>query len=149
MVCLGNICRSPVADGLMKHHAQLAGINMEVDSCGTASYHIGEAPDTRSQANAKSHGVNISMLRARHFQKEDLQEFDYILCMDKNNLKDILAQTNDPVEKKKVRLFLEAAFPKTAIDVPDPYQGNESHFEHVFQLIDQGCKAWINEWKVL
>ena len=147
MVCLGNICRSPVADGLMRQHAADAGINMVVDSCGTASYHIGEAPDLRSQASCTRQGLDISFLRARHFKKSDLTEFDHILCMDIQNMKDVMKHADTDAEREKISLFLEAAFPGKNAAVPDPYTGSEDGFNDVFKLVDQGCAAWIKKWQ--
>jgi len=145
MVCLGNICRSPVAEGIMRQRASEAGLELDIASCGTASYHIGEAPDHRSQKSTKRIGVDISSLRARHFKRMDFTDFDHILCMDKTNLTDLMKLAETESEKRKVHLFMEAAFPSENVPVPDPYYGSEQDFNEVVRIVEQGCDAWINK----
>ncbi len=134
-VCLGNICRSPLAEGIALHLVQEHGLeNALIDSAGTANYHVNEAPDPRTIANAKKNGVDLRSLRARQFKSSDFDAFDEIYVMDENNLKNvlILAETNS--HKEKVKLFLSIGdFGRQ--DVPDPYYGNERDFENVFQLV--------------
>jgi protein-tyrosine phosphatase len=145
MVCLGNICRSPVADGLLRQKVKSAGLDIEVDSCGTAGYHIGDAPDSRSQANAKENGLDISMLRARQFQVSDFDSFDYIYCMDKSNLQNVLKLSRSTEDEKKVRLILEHTHPNQQKEVPDPYFGGEQGFQVVYNLLDTACDGIIHE----
>lgn len=138
-VCLGNICRSPLAEGIMLHLKKKYDLKIEVDSAGTAHYHIDEAPDPRTIANAKKNGVDLSFLRARQFSRDDFEKFDHIYVMDKNNLKNVLALTKSENERKKVSLFLETLHPYKNLEVPDPYYGNEQTFEEVFQLVYKAC----------
>ncbi len=121
MVCLGNICRSPVAEGVLRHVANKKGLKIIVDSAGTANYHVGESTDKRSIANAKKNGVDISMLRGRQFNVLDFDEFDYIFTMDESNLKNVLALAKTEEHKQKVDLLLNTAYPNKNLPVPDPY----------------------------
>lgn len=134
-VCLGNICRSPLAEGIALHLINERGINnILIDSAGTANYHVNEAPDHRTIANAKKHGVDLSSLRARQIKSSDFDDFDEIYVMDDNNLKNVLALTKSNSHKEKVKLLLSIGnFGR--LDVPDPYYGNERDFENVFQLV--------------
>lgn len=134
-VCLGNICRSPLAEGIALHLVQENGLeNLLIDSAGTANYHVNEAPDPRTIANAKKHGVDLSSLRARQIKSSDFDDFDEIYVMDDNNLKNVLALTKSNSHKEKVKLLLSIGnFGR--LDVPDPYYGNERDFENVFQLV--------------
>ncbi len=132
-VCLGNICRSPVAEGIMLHLKKQHGLALEIDSAGTAGYHIGEAPDARTVANAKKNGVDLSSLRARQFSTSDFESFDVIYVMDKNNLKNVLNMANTEAQRQKVKLLLGHE------EVPDPYYGTEKDFEEVFHLVYNAC----------
>lgn len=136
MVCLGNICRSPLAEGIMKQQVKEAGLDWEIDSAGTGSWHIGEAPDRRSIREAKTRGVDISQQVCRQFKVQDFDEFDLILVMDKNNLLDVLALARNRQDREKVKLLLGNQ------EVPDPYY-NDNHFSPVFDLIEGGCKEVI------
>ena len=109
-VCLGNICRSPLAEGIMLHLKQKNNLQLKIDSAGTANYHVNEAPDPRTIANAKKNGVDLSALRARQFQVTDFDGFDKIYVMDKNNLKNVLSLAKDQKHKEKVSLFLNEMF---------------------------------------
>lgn len=136
-VCLGNICRSPLAEGVMLHlKAQHQLDNIEVDSAGTAGYHIGEAPDKRTVLNAKKNGIDISSLRARQFSKQDFEHFDQIYVMDKNNLHHVLRLAEKESHKNKVQLFLDGD-----AEVPDPYYGTSLDFEKVFWLVYKKCES--------
>ncbi len=146
-VCLGNICRSPLAEGIMLHLKNKQGLNVEIDSAGTAGYHIGEAPDKRTIANAKKNGVDLSSLRARQFDKKDLDIFDKIYVMDHSNLKNILTLAKDQKQKDKVSLFLNAVYPGKDLEVPDPYYGTEQDFEDVFQLVYTACETFSLQFK--
>jgi protein-tyrosine phosphatase len=145
MVCLGNICRSPVADGLLRMKAEEAGLDLIVDSCGTGGWHAGEAPDSRSQANAKENRLDISMLRARQFKMSDFDEFHRIFVMDKSNLRDVLAMAQSDTHRNKVSLLLELSHPGQNKAVPDPYYGGEQGFQHVYDMIEEACDILIQE----
>ena len=145
MVCLGNICRSPVADGLLRQKVDTAGLDVEVDSCGTAGYHIGEPPDQRSQANALENELDISGLRARQFNASDFTAYDQIYCMDKSNLQNVLSLSNDPKDSAKVSLILDHTHPGEGKEVPDPYFGGEQGFQIVYDLLDEACDRIIEE----
>ena len=137
MVCLGNICRSPLAHGILQ--SKLNDANFYVDSAGTAAYHIGKQPDYRSIKVAKNHGLEISSQSARQFEVSDFESFDYIYAMDNSNYTTItsLAKTNADIEK--VKLFLEINTSIADKNVPDPYYGELSDFEYVYNLIDDTC----------
>lgn len=139
-VCLGNICRSPLAEGILLHLKDRDQLNLHIDSAGTAGYHIGEAPDPRTIANALKNGVDLRSLRARQFKASDLDEFDHIFVMDKNNHRNVLAMAKHEHQKHKVDLLLNVSFENSNLEVPDPYYGNEQDFEHVFQLVFKACE---------
>lgn len=145
MVCLGNICRSPLADGLLRKKIEDKGLNHSVDSAGTSSYHIGAQPDSRTQENAKKHGVDLSFLRARQFTKADFQEFDRIYAMDSSNVFHILELAQTESDKAKVRLLLDLIPGQHNKEVPDPYYGGEQGFEVVYQLVDQATDILVEE----
>jgi protein-tyrosine phosphatase len=144
-VCLGNICRSPLAEGIMLHLKEKNNLNIEIDSAGTANYHVGEKPDERTIANAFEHGINLNPLRARQFVKEDFKNFDLILCMDNANKKNVLSLTNIENEKLNVHLFLEYTHDDNLIEVPDPYYGSNQDFENVFQLVYKNCEQLMKK----
>jgi protein-tyrosine phosphatase len=137
MVCLGNICRSPLAEGIMQHMADERGLDWQVDSAGTGGWHVGEGPDRRSTQTAKGRGIDISKQVCRKFKISDFDEFDHIFVMDKMNLSDVLAMAPNAEAAKKVKLLLGDK------EVPDPYYDN-NQFEPVFDLIEKGCKVIIN-----
>lgn len=142
MVCLGNICRSPLAEGIMRRKAlehQLA--DWYIDSAG--DWHVGELPDSRSIATAKRHGIDITDQRARQFKAKDLSQFDLVLAMDRSNYKDILSLATTPEERTKVKLILEVAEPGVVTDVPDPYWDDDG-FEQVYSLLDEACEKIIS-----
>lgn len=147
MVCLGNICRSPMAEGILRQKALDSGLEMEIDSCGTSSYHLGSAPDSRAIDNLNSKGINISQLKARQFKPSDFKKFDYIFAMDAENLSNILAQTKSKEEKQKASLILDLSFPNESASVPDPYFGGEKGFEKVYDLLNQTCDIFIEKLK--
>ncbi|WP_343486067.1 low molecular weight protein-tyrosine-phosphatase [Allomuricauda sp. d1] len=138
MVCLGNICRSPLAEGILK--SKVAAENVTVDSAGTGGYHIGEPPDPRSIDVARQHGLDISMQRCRKFRSSDFEAFDLIYVMDNSNYANVLAQAATEAEKQKVRLLLKEA-DLGITEVPDPYYGGTKGFENVYQMIDSACSA--------
>lgn len=137
MVCLGNICRSPLAEGIMKAKALEYGIQLAVDSAGTSGYHAGELPDPRSIEVAKSHGLDILDQRSRMITIKDLIDFDYIFCMDSENLKNVLALCRNEIQEKKVSLLLSHDKDSEVNEVPDPYWGGG--FEYVYCLIESAC----------
>ncbi|WP_291864289.1 low molecular weight protein-tyrosine-phosphatase [Maribacter sp.] len=136
MVCLGNICRSPLAEGILKSKINPAEIF--VDSAGTAGYHVGNMPDIRSIAVAQKYGIDIHQQKCRKFSSKDFKEFDIIYVMDKSNYENIITQTSNKQDIAKVRLLLSEIDLKTT-EVPDPYHDKDEGFEHVFQLIDKAC----------
>jgi len=137
MVCLGNICRSPLAEGILKSKVDQSRVF--VDSAGTGSWHVGEQPDPRSMDVAKKNGIDITKQRGRHFSTMDLNEFDRIYVMDNSNKKDVLDLCSDPDLIPKVQLILDELFPNENVDVPDPYYGGKSGFDNVFEMLDQAC----------
>jgi len=150
-VCLGNICRSPIAEGvfktaLIKRIGSEEAANWTIDSAGTSSYHTGEAPDPRSQASARVHGVDISNQRSRSFETSDFERFDHILVMDSSNHSNVLAMTDNLEAHSKVALMLDASFPGQNKPVPDPFYGGEHGFEHVYQLLAQASEDWLDQW---
>lgn len=136
MVCLGNICRSPLAHGVMQHFIQQEGLNWTVDSAGTGSWHIGEAPDRRAIAVAKKYGVDISAQRGQQFNARHFDEYDLIFVMDRNNLSDVLRLAKTAEHRAKVKLFLEDDA------VPDPYY-DSTMFESVYQLVEKRSKELL------
>ena len=136
MVCLGNICRSPMADGLMRKKVQDNQLDVYVDSAGTANYHVGGAPDTRMTATAKSKGIDISGLKARQFIVSDFDAFDLIYVMDQSNYNNVVRLARNETDIQKVQLILELRTSPHEIEVPDPYYGGQDGFEHVYQLLD-------------
>jgi protein-tyrosine phosphatase len=145
MVCLGNICRSPVAEGVLKHLSTKKNLALDIDSAGTAGYHIGEQPDKRSIKNAKKNGVDISKLKARKFSKADFDEFDRIFVMDESNYKNVISISSEKHHHRKVDFLLNQLTPGKNLPVPDPYYGNEKEFEDVFQLIYKACDKLTDE----
>ncbi|MBU3847320.1 MAG: low molecular weight phosphotyrosine protein phosphatase [Candidatus Acinetobacter avistercoris] len=151
-VCLGNICRSPTAEVVLRHFANLAQLNVEVDSAGTSNYHPNKAPDLRSQKHASKRGYDLSGLRARQLVIEDFINFDLILAMDLENLKNIEELLEQAIDKygrdairAKISLMSEhdEHYPKQAL--PDPYYGAEDGFERVLDQCESSSQAWINK----
>jgi protein-tyrosine phosphatase len=138
MVCLGNICRSPLAEGILKSKVDSNAIF--VDSSGTAGYHVGHQPDKRSIAVAQKHGIDISSQKCRQFSKNDFIEFDWIYAMDKNNFTNILNLASSEKDEKKVRLLLDEV-DLGFNEVPDPYYGGADGFEEVYHMINRACEA--------
>jgi protein-tyrosine phosphatase len=143
MVCLGNICRSPLAEGILRAKANKKGWAMEVDSAGTGGWHAGEAPDRRSQKVAAKNGIDISNQKARKFKSQDFDEFDLILAMDTENMKDLLLLAPNEKARNKVKLILNYLNPTKNQNVPDPYYGQMADFEMVFYLLDQALEQFI------
>lgn len=145
MVCLGNICRSPLAEGAMRQKAEQRNVDITVDSCGTSNYHIGETPDPRSIENAHENGVDISNLRARQFAPEDFDRFDRIFVMDHSNYSDVVAQAQSEDQINKVEMILNILEPGKNQPVPDPYFGGPDGFQHVFELLDKACDKILDD----
>ena len=140
MVCLGNICRSPLAEGILKAKAVALGLTWEVDSVGTSSYHSSEPPDIRSVAVAQSHGLDISNQRSRQITQQDLIDFDVIYVMDKDNYENVMDLCMNDNQESKVDLIMNVVEKDRIVNVPDPYWGNNG-FEHVYQMLDAACDA--------
>lgn len=137
MVCLGNICRSPLAEGILQ--AKLPATNFHVDSAGTGAWHAGEQPDKRSITIAKKHNLNLSNQKARQFKVGDFDTFDYIYVMDESNYNDVVKLAKNQSQKVKVKLILKEDSESKITEVPDPYYGGEEGFEIVFNMIDKAC----------
>ncbi|MBL4593665.1 MAG: low molecular weight phosphotyrosine protein phosphatase [Flavobacteriales bacterium] len=146
-VCLGNICRSAIAEGILNAKIEKQKIDLIVDSAGTANYHVGEAPDKRMQQKAIDHNLNISNQRGRQFSVNDFDEFDYIFAMDESNQNNILQLARNKVDKNKVMLFLSFNHPNKNLSVPDPYYGGEQGFEAVYQMLNTACDEFIKTLK--
>ena len=144
MVCLGNICRSPLAEGIMR--AKLSK-DFIVDSAGTGGWHAGELPDKRSISIAKNRGLDITSQRARQFKISDFDTFDYIYVMDNSNYKDVMALAPNDEAKSKVKLILNELFPNENVDVPDPYYGGQDGFENVFDMLNEACDVIAGKLK--
>ena len=142
MVCLGNICRSPLAEGILA--SKLDSENFKIDSCGTSNYHIGEKPDKRSIEIAEKHGINISNQRAAQFKTSDFDTYDHIYAMDQSNYENILKLSRNEKDTKKVKLILDELQAETHLDVPDPYYGGKQGFEDVYQMLDKACDTIVN-----
>lgn len=137
MVCLGNICRSPLAEGILA--SKLPKNKFTVDSAGTGSWHIGHSPDARSIAIAKSRKINIANQKGRQFSKSDFDLYDYIFVMDNSNYDDVIKLAENQEQKQKVQLILNELFPNEKVDVPDPFFGLPNGFEIVYNMLDDVC----------
>jgi len=144
-VCLGNICRSPTAEGVFRSTVERAGLldQIEIDSAGTHAYHIGEPPDRRAQAAARRRGVELGGLRGRQATRADIQAFDYVLAMDEENYENLMAICPPGLEDK-VQLFLEFAPDRPERSVPDPYFGGEAGFERVLDMIEEASNGLLD-----
>lgn len=148
-VCMGNICRSPTAEGVFTHLAEQTGLrgSLEIDSAGTHAYHIGEPPDPRAQEAAYKRGISLNHLRARRVEAKDFAEYDYILAMDHGNYED-LSQACPPEYQDKLHLLLDFAPEYKAMkieEVPDPYYGGRLGFEHVLDLTEAAAKGLLED----
>src|SRR5690606_7751039 len=137
MVCLGNICRSPLAEGILK--SKVNENNIFVDSAGTGAWHSGELPDKRSIAIAKKNGIDLTDQRARLFLVEDFDKFDKIYVMDKSNYVNVCKLAKNQNQIDKVELILNESYPNKDLEVPDPYYGGEQGFENVFNMLNEAC----------
>ena len=148
MVCLGNICRSPLAQGILEKKSKESNINIYVDSAGTGGWHVGSSPDLRSINIAKKYNIDISDQKARKFSTYDFQEFDKIFVMDKSNYRDLIRLCSNEKECNKIQLILKNINPENNISVPDPYYGEEDGFEKVYRLLEKACSEIISEIEI-
>ena len=147
-VCLGNICRSPMAEGILRHKAEKQGIKLTIDSAGTGHWHAGENPDKRATNTAKEHGIDISTLVARQIIEDDFDTFDLILVADSEvytGVMDIVRNEND---KKKIDFTMNLVHPDSNMAIPDPYLGGMDGFEKVFDMLDKACDAILKRYRV-
>ena len=147
MVCLGNICRSPMADGLLRKKVQQLNLNIEVDSAGTSSLHEGQAPDARMRETAREFNTPIDELRSRPFVVQDFDRFDLIYAMDKSNRRNILSLARNESDKSKVLLILNEIEPGKDLEVPDPYYGGKQGFTDVYTMLDLATDKIIQQIK--
>ena len=147
MVCLGNICRSPMADGLLRKKVKEHHLMVYVDSAGTANYHVGEKPDNRMRATANSFDCSIDMLRARQFVQSDFDAFDLIYVMDSSNYNNVIKLSRSEEDVSKVKLILNELYPGENRNVPDPYYGGEDGFVEVYKLLDKVTEKIIQKLK--
>lgn len=145
MVCYGNICRSPLAEGILK--SKLNSELFHVDSAGTADFHIGELPDKRSISIASKYDIDITDQRCRQFHITDFDKFDVIYVMDNSNKKTVLSMARNENDQAKVKMILNEIFPNENVDVPDPYYGGEFGFENVYKLLDKSCSVIADKLK--
>ena len=143
MVCLGNICRSPIAEGILSSKGK--HLNLEVDSAGTAAYHIGKQSDIRSIEIANKYAIDLNQKRARQFSRLDFNEFDIIYAMDTNNYAYLISLASNEIERNKIRMILNEINPNTYQSVPDPYYGGENGFQNVYNMLDKACNKIIQD----
>ena len=146
MVCLGNICRSPLAEGILQQKAIEAGLNWEVDSSGTNSYHLGNPPHPLSQKVAKLNGIDISVQRARRFTAEDIAAYDKIYALASDVLDDIRSIAKDKFDASKIDLLMNELHTGKNMDVPDPYYGTEKGYHEVYDMIDEVCNVIVEKY---
>jgi protein-tyrosine phosphatase len=145
MVCLGNICRSPLAQGILEKKSKESNVNIHVDSAGTSGWHVGSSPDLRSIKVAQKYDIDISHQKARKFSTYDFKEFDKIYVMDTSNYSDIIRLCSSENECNKVQLILKKIDPENNHSVPDPYYGEEDGFEKIYRLLEKACSRIISE----
>lgn len=138
MVCLGNICRSPLAEGILQ--SKLPADKFIVDSAGTGDWHVGHQPDKRSVLTAKNRGLDISCQKARQLKQSDFEHFDHIYVMDTSNLRDVTQLAPNAEAKAKVKLMMDEIFPGQNVNVPDPYFGGQEGFDKVYDMLDEACE---------
>lgn len=146
MVCLGNICRSPLAEGILEHKAREAGLDWIVESAGTNSYHIGEAPHALSQKVARLNGIDICHQRARRFLAEDFDRYDRIYALAGDVLDDIRRIARNKFDASKVDLLMNELYPAKQMDVPDPWYGPEPGYHEVYKMINEVCDVIIKKY---
>ena len=143
MVCLGNICRSPLAEGILKNKS--THLDIQVDSAGTAGYHVGNKPDARAIEIAQKYNIDLNNQRARQFSRKDFDEFDIIYAMDKNNYANLISLANNNEERNKIKMILNELNHDSFQSVPDPYYGGQEGFEKVYKLLDRACEKIISK----
>ncbi|WP_235920985.1 low molecular weight protein-tyrosine-phosphatase [Foetidibacter luteolus] len=148
MICLGNICRSPLAEGILQYKADKAGLNWKVDSAGTGNWHIGEPPHHLSQKVARLNGVDISKQCCRQFRKEDMLQYDKIYVMDSSNYNDVKHISRELWDESKVDLLLNELYPGQNRNVPDPWYGTEDGFHTVYDMIAKACDNILRKYAV-
>lgn len=141
MVCLGNICRSPMAEGVMRQKIEKYGLDVEVNSCGTASYHLGESPDNRAIQTLYKYDIDISQHQGQQFQISDFDKYDLIFAMDNSNYSNLLEKARDEKDMEKVKLLMDEIYPGKQKIVPDPYYGNMNNFEETYTLTEAACEG--------
>jgi protein-tyrosine phosphatase len=146
IVCTGNICRSPTAEGVMREQARKRGLGdrVRIASAGTHDYHVGDSPDPRTLKHASRRGYDLSAQRASQVKKQDFQDFDYILAMDRGHLRTLRSMAPTPASKAKLGLFLEASGKWRGEDVPDPYYGGIDDFEQVLDMVEEAAQRWLD-----
>lgn len=145
MVCLGNICRSPLAEGILQTKIKEKGLDWKVDSAGTGAWHIGQQPDKRSIQMARQHNIDITYQRARQLSVTDFDQYDLIFAMDQSNYTNILKLAKAPTQEEKVFLIMNLVAPDQGIDVPDPYW-DDNGFATVFEMLDEACDRILERW---
>jgi protein-tyrosine phosphatase len=145
MVCLGNICRSPMAEGVLRYHLMKKRLDVEVDSAGTANYHVGDEPDHRAIRCMREKGIDISRLRGRQFSVNDFDAFDRIYVMDHSNYKNVINLAKNESHKAKVKLILDEVNPGNHAEVPDPWFGDMNDFDAVYNLLDVAANIITDE----
>ena len=143
MVCLGNICRSPLAQGILE--SKVSSKTIKIDSAGTSGYHKGALPDPRSIAIAAAYGIDITNQRSRKFERSDFDKFDVIYAMDESNYTDILALAIDQQDKDKVKLILNELEDSSSQNVPDPYYGGDHGFKNVYEMLNEACDIIVSK----
>ena len=144
MVCLGNICRSPLAEGILKHKANEKGLDWIVESRGTGSWHVGNLPDSRSILVAQKHGIDITDQKSQQLKSKDLSDFDIIYAMDSSNYQNILKLAKTDAQREKVKLILNESNPGMNQAVPDPYWDDDG-FEKVYQMLEKACSVIVEQ----
>lgn len=152
-VCLGNICRSPLAEGIFRHLVEAAGLEerFEIESAGTGAWHVGERPDARAEMVANQHGVSL-LSRARQVTEDDLRTFDYVIAMDRENLRNLQRMADALGDEARARIHLLREFDPEGSDgdeVPDPYYGGASGFENVYEMVHRSCRALLDRLRAL
>jgi protein-tyrosine phosphatase len=149
MVCLGNICRSPLAEGIMRSKIEDNRLNWKVDSAGTNGYHVGEAPHRLSQKVAAMHGIDISKQRARNFSSDDLEKFDLVYAMAEDVIEEMRWIAGKAFRHGKIKLLMEELYPGRQMDVPDPWYGPEQGYHQVYTMIDKACDKIIEKYTAI
>lgn len=147
MVCFGNICRSPMAEGILRHKLAKSNSQSEVDSCGFEPYHIGDEPDGRAQEIMLKQGIDISSIRARLLHPDDFEKFDHIFVMDQSIMRNVISAARKEDDLRKVQLIMNIPYPGENRIVADPYYGKDDSFEKVFQQLDEATDAIIRKYE--